>query len=256
MTRAAREATIPAMNACADLARYIDHTLLHPAATAGDIRALCAEAVRHGFVTVCVNPLWVSAAAEALAGSAVGVCSVVGFPLGATTSGIKALETEAVCRDGAGEIDMVLALGWLKGGEDARVRSDVQAVVQASAGRPVKVILETHLLTDEEKTRAARLCVEAGAAFVKTCTGFSGGGATEADVALLRHAVGRACGVKASGGIRTAAAARRLIAAGATRLGTRSGIAIVTQAALGAAGLAAETPGGLPQPGDATCATK
>jgi deoxyribose-phosphate aldolase len=212
----------------ADLARFIDHTLLKPEATAADIRRLCAEARAHGFAAVCVNGARVPLAAELLAGSEVKVAAVAGFPLGAMGTATKCREVEELVRLGAHEVDMVLPVGHLKEGDDAYVRQDVAAVVQAAAGRPVKVILETCLLTDDEKVRACRLCVEAGAAFVKTSTGFNQAGATLADVALMKRTVGDACRVKAAGGVRDAATARAMIAAGAARLGTSSGVLIVT----------------------------
>ena len=211
------------------LAGIIDHTLLKPAATADDIARLCAEARQYGFGAVCVNGAWAPACRELLAGSPVKVCCVVGFPLGAMATAAKAFEAAQVVRDGAAEIDMVLNLGALKAGDDAWVEADIRAVVAAAAGRPVKVILETGLLTDAEKVRACQLAQRAGAAFVKTSTGFmSGSAATEADIALMRRTVGPDMGVKASGGVRSLADARAMVARGATRLGTSSGVAIVT----------------------------
>jgi deoxyribose-phosphate aldolase len=174
-------------------------------------------------------------AAELLAGSEVKVAAVAGFPLGAMTTAAKCREVGELVHLGAQEVDMVLSIGHLKEGDDAHVQQDIAALVQAAAGRPVKVILETCLLTDDEKVRACRLCVEAGAAFVKTSTGFSKAGATLADVTLMKRTVGEACRVKAAGGVRDAATARALIAAGAARLGTSSGVLIVTGGA-GAAG--------------------
>lgn len=215
-------------DAAAGLARFIDHTLLKPEATAADIRRLCAEALEQGFAAVCVNGARVPLAAELLAGSEVKVAAVAGFPLGAMTTAAKCREVEELVRLGAHEVDVVLPIGHLKEGEDDYVRRDVSEVVRAAAGRPVKVILETCLLTDDEKARACRLCVEAGAAFVKTSTGFNQAGATLADVALMKRTVGDACLVKAAGGVRDAAAARAMIAAGAARLGTSSGVLIVT----------------------------
>lgn len=212
----------------AGLARFIDHTLLKPEATAADIRRLCAEALRHGFAAVCVNGARVQLAAELLAGSAVKVAAVASFPLGAVSTTAKCREVESLIHDGAQEVDVVLPVGHLKEGDDAYVRQDVAAVLQAAGGRPVKVILETCLLTDDEKVRACRLCVEAGAAFVKTSTGFNQAGATLADVALMKRTGGDACQVKAAGGIRDLATALAMIAAGATRLGTSSGVLIVT----------------------------
>lgn len=215
-------------DAAANLARFIDHTLLKPEATAADIRRLCVEALQHGFAAVCVHGARVPLAAELLSGSEVKVAAVAGFPLGAMSTAAKSREVEELVRLGAHEVDVVLPVGHLKEGDDSYVRQDVTAVVQAAAGLPLKVILETCLLTDDEKVRACRLCVEAGAAFVKTSTGFSKAGATLADVALMKRTVGNACQVKAAGGIRDAATARAMIAAGATRLGTSSGVLIVT----------------------------
>ncbi|MFN0068090.1 MAG: deoxyribose-phosphate aldolase [Limisphaerales bacterium] len=215
------DATVP-------LARFIDHTLLKPEATAVDIRRLCAEALEHGFAAVCVNGSRVPLAAALLAGSAVKIAAVAGFPLGAMATAAKCREVGELVRLGAHEVDMVLPVGHLKEGADDYVRRDVAEVVLAAAGQPVKVILETCLLTDDEKVRACRLCVEAGAAFVKTSTGFNKAGATLADVALMKRTVGDACQVKAAGGVRDAASAQAMIAAGATRLGTSSGVLIVT----------------------------
>lgn len=211
-----------------DLAAFIDHTLLKPEADAAQVRRLCEEALEHRFKAVCVNRLWVEEASRILAGSAVEVCSVVGFPLGATSATVKAFETSEAVSAGASEIDMVIALGALRQGSLDEVRGDVEAVVGAADGRIVKVILETCLLTDEEKVIACTLSAEAGAHFVKTSTGFGSGGATLEDVRLMRRTVGQALGVKASGGIRTTAQADAFIEAGASRLGTSSGIAIVT----------------------------
>ncbi|MEO8096111.1 MAG: deoxyribose-phosphate aldolase [Acidobacteriota bacterium] len=211
------------------LAKFIDHTLLRPAATADEIRTLCREAREYGFAAVCVNPYWVELAAEQLEGSLIAVASVVGFPLGANITATKVEETKAVILAGAREIDMVMNIGELIGGHADAVREDIRAVSQEAhrAQAVVKVILETVLLTDLQKRRACELAKEAGADFVKTSTGFAGGGATVADVSLMRDAVGAAMGVKASGGIRNLADAEALIAAGATRLGTSSGVAIV-----------------------------
>lgn len=210
------------------LAAYIDHTLLKPEATTPQIDHLCAEAREYGFATVCVNPLHVARCARLLKGSRVGVATVVGFPLGATTPELKAHEAERLLELGATELDMVLNLGALREGDLRAVRADVAAVVGAAQGRPVKVILETGGLSVEEKVAACLLCRAAGAAFVKTSTGFLFGGATTGDVALMRAVVGEHVGVKASGGIRTAADARAMLAAGANRLGTSSAVAIVT----------------------------
>lgn len=210
-----------------ELAKYIDNTLLKPSATAQDIEKLCRESVEMGFASVCVNPVYVELAARLLAGSGVKTCTVIGFPLGANTSAAKAFEAEKAVEDGADELDMVLSIGALRAGNDEAVREDIEAVVQAGRGKLIKVIIETGLLTDEEKARACTLAVEAGADFVKTCTGFSGGAANVHDIALMRATVGPDIGVKASGGVRTREDALALIEAGATRIGTSSGRAIV-----------------------------
>ncbi len=210
-----------------NLAKYIDHTLLKPEARDSDIEKLCREAAEHGFFSVCVNSSWVKFAVAQLQGSGVAVASVTGFPLGAMSSAAKAFETEKAIADGATEIDTVLHVGRLKQGDDAYVLEDLRGVVQAAQGHKVKVIFETCLLTDEEKERACRLSVEAGAAFVKTSTGFSTGGATLDDVKLMHRTVSGRCEVKASGGIRDRAAALAMIEAGATRLGTSAGISIL-----------------------------
>lgn len=217
----------------AELARFIDHTLLKPEATAGQIEQLCAEARAHNFFSVCVNGSRVGLAHHLLEDSAVKVATVVGFPLGAMSADAKRYETEAAIDDGAQEIDLVLNIGRLKDGDDKYVLRELRDVVEAADERTVKVILETCLLTDEEKTRSCQLVLESGAHFVKTSTGFSTGGATLDDVKLLRAAVGPTFGVKASGGIRDTATALAMITAGATRLGTSAGVAIVK-------GLAAE----------------
>lgn len=210
-----------------NLAKFIDHTLLKPEATAADIEKLCREAVEHGFFSVCVNSSWVPLAASLVKDSGVAVAAVTGFPLGAMSTVAKAFETERAVADGASEIDTVLHVGRLKQGDDAYVLADLQAVVAAAGGKGVKVIFETCLLTDEEKERACRISVNAGAAFVKTSTGFSSGGATLEDVRLMHRVVDGRCAVKASGGIRDRAAALAMIDAGATRLGTSAGIAIL-----------------------------
>lgn len=213
----------------AAIAGMIDHTLLKPDATTSSIEQLCREAAQYRFATVCVHPYRVELAARQLAGTGVGVTTVVGFPLGSTTSSIKAAEAREALAAGATEIDMVLNIGALKSGDADDVRRDIAAVVEACGSEGiVKVILETGYLTEEEKVRACVLCREAGAAFVKTSTGFGPGTATVEDVALMRRTVGPAMGVKAAGGIRDLSAARRMIAAGANRLGTSSGVAIVT----------------------------
>ncbi len=210
-----------------DLARHIDHTLLKADASAKDIEKLCAEALEHHFWSVCVNGSRVVQAAAILEGSDVKVAAVVGFPLGAMDGDAKRYETENVIDLGAQEIDLVLNIGRLKEGDDRYVLRELRDVVEAADGVPVKVILETCLLTRDEKLRGCSLVVESGASFVKTSTGFSTGGATIEDVKLMREAVGPKFGVKASGGIRDTATALAMIAAGATRLGTSAGIAIV-----------------------------
>lgn len=209
-----------------DLASYIDHTLLKPDTTESQIRALCAEARQWRFASVCVNPRWTATAAAELRGSDVKVCTVIGFPLGASVSAVKEFEARQAVADGADELDMVVSVGDLKAGRDEYVRSDIAAVVRGALGRAVKVIIEACLLTDEEKARACRLAAAAGADFVKTSTGFSKGGATVHDVALMRAAVGPDVGVKAAGGIRTRKEAEEMIAAGATRIGASAGVAI------------------------------
>jgi deoxyribose-phosphate aldolase len=212
-----------------DLAGFIDHTLLKPDATASDIDRMCREAVEYRFASVCVNPFWVGRVAELLRGSGVATCSVVGFPLGATPPHIKAMEARRALREGAAEIDMVINVGALKSADHDTVLTDIAGVADAcrERGAVCKVILETALLTDEEKVVASRLAKEGKAGYVKTSTGFSSGGATVYDVALMREAVGPGMGVKASGGIRTREEAEAMIAAGATRIGASAGIAIV-----------------------------
>lgn len=210
-----------------ELAKYIDHTILRADAGVEDIVKLCAEAAEHRFAAVCVTPVYIGLAAHLLAGSGVLVATVVGFPLGATFAAVKALETrEAVLRR-ADEIDMVMNIAAAKAGQWDAVAGDIREVVAAADGRAVKVILETALLTDDEKRRVCQEAVAAGARFVKTSTGFGPGGATAEDVRLMRAAVGPDIGVKASGGIRTRQQAELLIAAGATRLGTSVGPALL-----------------------------
>jgi deoxyribose-phosphate aldolase len=213
-----------------DLARYIDHTLLRPDAVVADIDKLCAEAAEFRFAAVCVNPTWVRRAADDLHGSGVGVASVVGFPFGATPTEIKVFEARRAIRDGAREIDMVINIGALKSGLQVQVREDIARVADAchEAGALCKVIIETALLTDEEKVIACRLAQKARADFVKTSTGFAKGGATVFDVALMRETVGPKMGVKAAGGIRTVEEVQDMIAAGATRIGASAGVKIVT----------------------------
>jgi deoxyribose-phosphate aldolase len=211
----------------ARIAASIDHTLLDPAATTAGIDRLCEEARRFGFATVCVNPVWVARCAKLLEGSGSGVCSVAGFPLGASLTEVKALEARRAVESGATEVDVMIALGSLKEGDHQRVRDDLAAVVAAAAPAGVKAILETGRLDDDEMRAAAGLALEAGARFVKTSTGFTGSGATPEAVRVLRAAVGARGGVKASGGIRSLEQALALIAAGASRLGTSAGVAIV-----------------------------
>ncbi|MCU6712776.1 deoxyribose-phosphate aldolase [Paenibacillus sp. J5C_2022] len=211
------------------IAAMIDHTLLKADATAAEIGKLCEEARDYSFATVCVNAGWVKLAAEELKGSAVGVTTVVGFPLGATSSASKAFEAAQAIADGATEVDMVLNIGKLKSGDLEAVEADIAAVAEACKGKAaLKVILETGMLTDEEKVAACELSKRAGADFVKTSTGFGKGGATTADIALMRSTVGPELGVKASGGVRDLETAQAMIAAGATRIGASSSIAIVT----------------------------
>jgi deoxyribose-phosphate aldolase len=218
------------------LAGFIDHTNLKPDATPADIEQLCREALEHGFAAVCVNPVNVRTAARLLRGSKVTVCSVVGFPLGATPTEAKVHETRRALRDGAREIDMVIDVGALKAGHDDRVRKDIRALVEAcnETGAHLKVIIEAALLTDEEKVRACRLSMEAGAHFVKTSTGFGPGGATVHDVDLMRRTVGAGTGVKAAGGIRTLQDLTKMLAAGATRIGASASVKIMREAAAAA----------------------
>lgn len=213
-----------------DLAKYIDHTALKPETTSDDIDKLCAEAAQYEFASVCVNPGWVKRSATNLRGSNVKVCTVIGFPLGANTAEIKAMEARRAIRDGAREVDMVVNVGALKSGDHAAVLTDIEKVVDSAheAGVIVKVILETSLLTDEEKVIASSLAKQAKADFVKTSTGFSGGGATVYDVALMRETVGPDMGVKASGGVRTKSDVEDMIAAGATRIGASAGVQILS----------------------------
>ncbi|WP_088008020.1 deoxyribose-phosphate aldolase [Indiicoccus explosivorum] len=211
-----------------NIAAAIDHTLLKPEATKEQIEKLCAEAKEYVFASVCVNPAWVETAYALLKDSPVKVCTVIGFPLGASTSETKAFETKDAIGNGATEIDMVLNIGALKSGDTDTVKKDIEAVVQAAAGSAiVKVILETSLLNDEEKRTASLLAKEAGADFVKTSTGFSTGGATEEDIRLMRETVGPDLGVKASGGVRSLEDVKKMMDAGATRIGASSGVAIV-----------------------------
>ncbi len=229
---AARISAAPgSVPASGNMASFIDHTMLKADATETEIRKLCEEAREHVFASVCVNPGWVSLAAQMLAGSPVKVCTVIGFPLGATTPTAKAIETRDAIANGATEIDMVINVGALKSGDDELVRRDIEGVVQAAKGQAiVKVILETALLSREEKVKASLLTKMAGADFVKTSTGFSTGGATVEDIALMRQTVGPDMGVKASGGIRDRATADAMVAAGATRIGASASVAIATGA--------------------------
>jgi deoxyribose-phosphate aldolase len=210
-----------------DLASHIDHTVLRPEARRADIELACGVALELGCAAICVNPLHVASASKLLEGSSVKVVAVVGFPFGATYTAVKVLETEMAIRDGADELDAVLAIGPLKDGDFDFVEADLSAVVQAAAGRPVKVVLECGLLTDEEKRRAVRIAARAGASFVKTSTGFLGSGATIHDVALLREAAAGAVAVKATGGIRYFEDAAALLTAGASRLGTSATEAVL-----------------------------
>jgi deoxyribose-phosphate aldolase len=216
----------------AGVAAMIDHTLLKPDATRKNIEDLCREAAQFKFATVCVNPAWVAVSARLLAGSGVGVCSVVGFPLGATTADVKGYETRRAIFDGAREIDMVINVGALKSGDLATVERDIEAVTAPcrDCGALSKVIIEAALLTDEEKVTACTLAKAAGADYVKTSTGFGPGGATAADVALMRRVVGTEMGVKAAGGVRDLEGMQAMIAAGATRVGASAGVKIVQQA--------------------------
>ena len=208
-------------------ATMIDHTLLKADSTQKQVQQICEEAKQYGFASVCINPTWVKYSAEQLAGTDVLVCTVIGFPLGANTSAVKAFETKDAIANGAGEIDMVINIGALKDGNFDLVRDDIKAVVDAANGTLVKVIIETCLLTDEEKVKACELAVEAGADFVKTSTGFSTGGATAEDIALMRKTVGPDLGVKASGGVRSLEDMKNMIENGATRIGASSGVAIM-----------------------------
>lgn len=215
-------------NLSRDVARLIDHTLLKPTATRKDIEKLCAEARQYGFASVCVNSTWVGLCARLLADTQVMAICVVGFPLGAASTDSKAHETRVAIGEGAAEIDMVINIGQLKSGNYDFVLRDIQAVVAAAQGRPVKVIIETSLLTRDEKVAASALCKAGGAAFVKTSTGFAGGGATVEDIQLIRAVVGPDMKIKASGGVKSAADAQAFLAASADRLGASASVAIVT----------------------------
>ncbi|ACA41212.1 deoxyribose-phosphate aldolase [Lysinibacillus sp. fkY74-1] len=211
-----------------NFARMIDHTLLKAEATKEQIEKLCAEAKQFNFASVCVNPTWVKHSSELLQGSDVLVCTVIGFPLGANTPAVKAFEVKDAIANGANEVDMVINIGALKDKNYDLVQADIAAVVQAAKGSAlVKVIIESCLLTDEEKVKACELAVAAGADYVKTSTGFSTGGATAADIALMRKTVGPELGVKASGGVRSLEDMKSMVEAGATRIGASSGVAIM-----------------------------
>ena len=213
-----------------DIASYIDHTVLAADAGQEKIEKLCEEARQWKFASVCVNTCWTKLCAEKLKGTGVNVCVVVGFPLGAMCTKAKAYEAKCAVEDGATEVDMVINIGWLKDKKDDLVENDIREVKKACGDKHLKVIIEACLLTEEEKVRACELSVKAGADFVKTSTGFSTGGATAEDVALMRRTVGPDTGVKAAGGIRTFEDAKKMIEAGANRLGCSAGIAIVTSA--------------------------
>jgi deoxyribose-phosphate aldolase len=214
-----------------DMARLIDHTVLKPEACESQIRTLCEEAARYGFATVCINPTWVRFASSLLAGTSVGVCTVVGFPLGANAPDVKIYETRRAIFDGASEIDMVINIGALKSKDYKKVEEDILGVVCGcrEAGALSKVIIEAALLDQEEKIKACTLAAAAGADFVKTSTGFGPGGATVEDVALMRQIVGDRLGVKAAGGVRDAETASKMVEAGATRIGASAGVRIVSQ---------------------------
>lgn len=219
-----KEYTIMSKN----VAKMIDHTLLKADATKEQVKILCEEAKKYVFASVCINPVWVKYASELLEGTEVKVCTVIGFPLGATTSATKAFETKDAIENGATEVDMVINIGALKDKNYELVKEDMIAVVEAAKGKALtKVIIETSLLNQEEKVKACELAVEAGTDFVKTSTGFSTGGATVEDIALMRKTVGPDIGVKASGGVRSSEDTEKMIEAGATRIGASSGVAIV-----------------------------
>jgi len=221
--------TIGVVNVPADVARYIDHTLLKPDATRKEIEQLCEEAVRYGFYSVCVNGFWVELCAKILRGKEVKVCSVVGFPLGATDSRTKAFETRNAIENGASEIDMVINVGALKSGDLKSVEEDIRSVRRACRATTVlKVIIEACLLSDDEKIIACEISKKAGADFVKTSTGFSKGGATTSDIALMRRVVGSKMGIKAAGGVRSFEDAKKMIDSGATRIGASASVKIVS----------------------------
>jgi deoxyribose-phosphate aldolase len=222
----------------ADVASIIDHTLLKADATRDDVERLCGEAREYGFATVCVNPAWVATASRAVRDSGVGVCAVVGFPLGATPADVKQYETRRAISDGATEIDMMINVGALKSDGTSVVEAEVAGVVGVcrDSGVLIKVIIEAALLTEEEKAAACRLAKDAGADYVKTSTGFGPGGATVADVALMRRVAGPDIGVKAAGGVRDYEAVKALVVAGATRIGTSAGVKILAEAQAGKSG--------------------
>lgn len=209
------------------LSHYIDHTLLKPDATLPQINALCKEAVQHGFYSVCVNTSYVKTCADLLKNTSVKVCCVVGFPLGAMDTDSKAFETQTAIKNGASEIDMVIHIGAVKDRRREYAVNDIAAVVVAAQGRPVKVIIETGLLDDEEKKIACQYALEGNAQFVKTCTGFNGGAASVEDIRIMKKIVGDRMEIKASGGIKSLSTAEALIQAGASRLGTSSGVALI-----------------------------
>jgi deoxyribose-phosphate aldolase len=231
MSNEATAAGMPATGVTvpADIASFIDHTLLKPDASEAEILKVCSEAAEYHFKSVCVNPVWVKTVTTALRGSGVLTCSVVGFPLGATPTDVKAFEARGAVLDGADEVDMVINIAAARANDKGALVDDIRAVAEAVHGGDaiLKVIIETALLSDPQKVLACEAAVEAGADFVKTSTGFNGGGATVADVSLMRRTVGPKVGVKASGGVRSLADAQAMIAAGATRIGASSGIAIV-----------------------------
>lgn len=219
------------------LAQMIDHTMLRAYATEVDIREMCQEAIDNGFATVAINPAWTSYCAKQLAGTGVGVCTCIGFPLGASTAAIKMEEARDAVRNGSTEVDMVINIGALKSGYASFVQQEIAAVVKAIKGIPVKVILECSYLSDEEKVEVCKMSMRAGAAFVKTATGYGHGGATPEDVALMRQVVGDQCGVKAAGGIRTYDDVKAMIHAGANRIGTSAGVQIIDELAKSGGGL-------------------
>lgn len=210
-----------------ELAKYIDHTLLKPQAAQADFEKLCAEARQYGFMSVCVNPYWVAFCKKQLAGSDVKVCTVIGFPLGANTTDTKVFEAKKALQDGADELDMVVNLGAVKSQDWDTVLSDIKAIRQAGSDFILKVIIETSVLTQEEKVKVCQLAEQAGADFVKTSTGFTGGGATVEDVRLMRATVSDKVQVKASGGVRTKEDFDAMVAAGATRIGASAGVKII-----------------------------